>query len=191
MAPEIMTGQPQTAAIDIYAYGIMLFEITEERRHEFRDGVRQPRDIRVDVVNGYRPKPTRAPAALATVMARCWAPTPEARPQFTEIAGLLEQEFYWLDGTDPTAFAAYKAELDAEEGKLAVDQDVINKIGRLPEVYELLKKVGPTAPFKELILQALGWLTSTGKGLNEGVLSFLRFELEDDVQLSQPSADRE
>jgi hypothetical protein len=167
--------------IDIYAYGIMLFEVTEKRRHEFRDGVRQPRDIRLEVVNA-------RPCAARNTHGAVLGTNVETRPQFTEIARLLEQEFYWLDGTEPTAFAEYIAGLDAEEAKFAVEQDVINKIGRLPEVYELFKKVGPTAPFKGPMLQTLGRITSTGQGLNEGVMSFLSFDLEDDVQLSAPAA---
>jgi serine/threonine protein kinase len=187
MAPEIMTGQPSAPPIDVYAFGIMLFEVTEEQRHEFPPGVRAPPQIRAEVVKGYRPKPTKAPPTLAALMGRCWAPTPAARPSFAEIVGILEQPGYWLPDTDPAVFAEYKAFLDEEEAKLAPDRDAIAKIGRLPELYELYKKTNPATPFKELVLTALGWLTSTGAGLNEGLIGFLRFELDDDVQLSAPT----
>jgi serine/threonine protein kinase len=187
MAPEIMNGQPQTAAIDVYAFGIMVYEVLEERRHEFLPGIRNPRDMRVEINKGYRPKPTKASPALVSLMTRCWAQAPETRPTFADLVVGLEHEGYWVPGTDPQAFATYKSQLDQGEATLSPDVDVIAKIARIPELYEVLKRAGPTAPFKELILQAIGWLTSTDRGINEAVVSFLRFELEDEVQLSAPS----
>jgi serine/threonine protein kinase len=188
MAPEVMLMQPAAPPIDVYSFGILMFEVTEDRRHEFPDGVRQPRDMRVHVAQkGYRPTPTKATPFLKTLMAKCWHARPEARPTFAEIVTTLEQEFYWCEGTEKAKFLEYKASLDAGEAEIkAARPQIIEKIARLPVLYDMMKKKAPGTPFKELLLDALAWLTAVGPNLDPVQRQLFQGDLEEGFQLSPP-----
>ena len=94
MAPELMRGVKYGPAVDVYAYGMVLFEIISgevpfEARYE-RDI--HPARIVFDVVkNGLRPKlPLHASGALTRLVERCWAQHAQDRPTFVEILAELD-----------------------------------------------------------------------------------------------------
>jgi serine/threonine protein kinase len=188
MAPEVMLMQPSAPPIDVYSFGILMFEVTEDRRHEFPDGVRQPRDIRVQVAQkGFRPTPTKATPLQKVLMAKCWHARPEGRPTFAEIVATLEQELYWSEGTEEAKFLEYKASLDAAEAAIpAVKPQIIERIARLPLLYEMLKKKAPGTPFKELLLDALAWLTAVGPNPDPLQRQLFQGDLDEGFQLSPP-----
>jgi len=93
MAPELMRGSKYGPPVDVYSYGMVLFElVTGEVPFETaygRDGKRDihPARIVFDVVkNAKRPQlPGYLTKPLARLMERCWAQAAAERPTFDEI----------------------------------------------------------------------------------------------------------
>jgi Protein tyrosine and serine/threonine kinase len=101
LAPEAFLSSGFTEKSDIYAYGVMLWEICERvlsGRHvipysEFADIVL---DVQIATRAADRHlRPTihrKCPKALATIIRRCWAPEPAVRPTANELEPLLLEQ---------------------------------------------------------------------------------------------------
>lgn len=70
LAPELWLGQPATIRSDIYALGVLLYEMAAGRK-PFRDGAEWRERLRT--------APPPAPGDRAAALARCLAPRPEQR----------------------------------------------------------------------------------------------------------------
>ena len=99
MAPEQLAGEPASMRSDIYALGLVIYELFTGRRafeatstYELLDRQRRGEFTRPSLVT------KEVPAAVERVIARCLDPDPEARPSVEQIA--LE-----LPGGDPLAAA--------------------------------------------------------------------------------------
>ena len=90
MAPEIIQGKQYTQKADVYAFGIILWEILT-RLEPYED--KEPMQIVLEVVNnGLRP---HLPAELAAsplvpLMRECWSEAPAGRPSFQQCVARLE-----------------------------------------------------------------------------------------------------
>jgi serine/threonine protein kinase len=93
MAPECFVGGNYDEKVDVYAFGILLFEIVFlEPPYE---------DLAVDGIKGFvagggRPKPLQSvtsgcPYALRQLMEECWSQSPRRRPHFNKILMALCQ----------------------------------------------------------------------------------------------------
>lgn len=85
MAPEIIMGRKYTEKADVYAFGIILWEILT-RLEPYED--KEPMQIVVEVVNdNLRPSlpPPFCDASLVPLMKDCWHENPEHRPGFEKI----------------------------------------------------------------------------------------------------------
>ena len=95
MAPEIMLGKPLDKSVDVYAFGIILYELMTGKLSfsTYSDyGV-----FSRDVIAGVRPvvdPSDGVPPAVADLMARCWAPEPTARPTFEDITKSLRASLF-------------------------------------------------------------------------------------------------
>jgi len=90
MAPEIIMGKKYTEKADVYAFGIILWEIMT-RCEPYDD--KEPMQIVVEVVNdNLRPKmlPEFEGDALIPLMKDSWVTNPDERPSFKEIVERLE-----------------------------------------------------------------------------------------------------
>lgn len=106
-APELLRGEPRDGRMDLYAVGLLLFELIEGRR---------PWDLAdVEALHAARaqgPVPPLSvptcPPRLATLIRRLLAADPDERPQTAEEAFGLLQEATGLDGVvePPDAFLA-------------------------------------------------------------------------------------
>ena len=89
MAPEIIMGRKYTEKADVYAFGIILWEIlTREEPYEEKE----PMQIVVEVVNeGLRPtvRTELLDAPLVPLMRDCWHTEPGSRPTFEKIVERL------------------------------------------------------------------------------------------------------
>ena len=89
MAPEIIMGRKYTEKADVYAFGIILWEIlTREEPYEEKE----PMQIVVEVVNeGLRPtiRPELLDSPLVPLMRDCWHTEPSSRPTFEKVAERL------------------------------------------------------------------------------------------------------
>ncbi|WVZ99270.1 hypothetical protein U9M48_044598 [Paspalum notatum var. saurae] len=89
MAPEMYKHKPYGRKVDVYSFGILLWElVTGSLPYEEMT----PLQAAFAVVNkNLRPViPSSCPAALKLLIERCWAWQPEKRPEFQQIVSILE-----------------------------------------------------------------------------------------------------
>jgi serine/threonine protein kinase len=89
LSPEVALGEAATPRSDLYAVGVLLFEMLDGRLPFLADNV----NLMV-TLHAYQPAPAlgpHVPAAVARVVARALAKRPEQRPRSAgELRGLLE-----------------------------------------------------------------------------------------------------
>ncbi|CAM9358309.1 unnamed protein product [Hapterophycus canaliculatus] len=90
MAPELLLAHPFNKSVDVYAFGILLWEMFT-RKVPF-SGL-EASEIVETVVSGGRPTVPRGdfPSGIEHLMCRCWSEDPSQRPQFDETERLLEE----------------------------------------------------------------------------------------------------
>ncbi len=71
----------------VYSYGVILWELLT--RQGFFEEIPFMYAIQKKVVKGKRPTITACPEAWESLIKRCWAQRPEARPSFAEVVQLL------------------------------------------------------------------------------------------------------
>ena len=90
MAPEQFEGKPVTAAADIYAFGVLLYEMVVGRRPFLGDS---PIALALEKIRKEPPQASDAvpslPSAWSAVIRRCLQPKPEHR--FTSVRDALRQ----------------------------------------------------------------------------------------------------
>lgn len=93
MAPEVLDGQKYDEKVDVYSYGICLFELLARRIPYDGSGL-EPVSIAVAVSKGRRPDvsciPQNCPADLRFTMECCWSHSPDSRPGFDTILETLK-----------------------------------------------------------------------------------------------------
>ncbi|KAG8046750.1 hypothetical protein GUJ93_ZPchr0008g11543 [Zizania palustris] len=90
MAPEMIQHRPYNQKVDVYSFGIVLWElITGDLPFANMTAVQAAFAV---VNRGVRPViPRDCLPTLGEIMTRCWDANPDARPPFTEIVRMLEQ----------------------------------------------------------------------------------------------------
>jgi serine/threonine protein kinase len=93
MAPEVLDGHSYDEKVDVYSYGICLFELIARRIPYDTSGL-EPVAIALAVTRGRRPDqkllPRDCPADLRLTMECCWAQCPTGRPGFDTILETLK-----------------------------------------------------------------------------------------------------
>jgi len=93
MAPEVLNGHEYDEKVDVYSYGICLFELIARRIPYDGSGL-EPVSIAVAVSKGRRPDlncvPQDCPADLKFTMECCWAHCATGRPGFDTILETLK-----------------------------------------------------------------------------------------------------
>eukprot|EP01137_Pigoraptor_chileana_P014640 Opistho-2@69515 len=87
-APEILRGKKYDEKVDLYSYGIVLWEIgTRQDPHEGVNALK----LAMKVLQGERPPvPKYFPDFYTELMTACWADDPTQRPDFGEVLDKLD-----------------------------------------------------------------------------------------------------
>jgi len=102
MAPELLAWKKYSRKVDIYAFGILMFEVAHGGSTPYANvGTGMPdsiprHDFAKKVVDeDFRPAWLHQDISLQTLAARCWSRNPDDRPEFAEIFELLQSVSPW------------------------------------------------------------------------------------------------
>jgi len=118
MAPELFDGGKYSNKVDVYAYGMLLWEIlTESSPFSGKTAVQIAFDICKKMK---RPSiPTRTPSALKDLINLCWAQDPDKRPSFSQIYSSFAKGKVSFSGSekDEISQLAEKVEITTKKWK--------------------------------------------------------------------------
>ncbi|OHT11123.1 hypothetical protein TRFO_04083 [Tritrichomonas foetus] len=102
MAPETLIGESYGPEVDVYSYGMLLYELhTNNIPWEGKDAAAVIKAVAID---NERPEiPPDTPKPLFDLISACWEKDPKFRPTFSEIYELFATGKVQFEGTDPTA----------------------------------------------------------------------------------------
>ncbi|GMJ13484.1 high leaf temperature 1 [Hibiscus trionum] len=106
MAPEMIKEKHHTKKVDVYSFGIVLWELLTALT-PFDNMTPEQAAFAVCQKNARPPLPSSCPPAFSHLINRCWSGNPEKRPQFDEIVSILESYAESLE-EDPEFFKTYK-----------------------------------------------------------------------------------
>jgi serine/threonine protein kinase/ABC-type phosphate transport system substrate-binding protein len=97
-APEVIRGARYSEKVDVYSFGIVMWEAVTRRR-PFGD--RGFADVALAVLDGMRPAiPSSCPADLSQLMTACWDADPDVRPPMEEVVSRLDAIALAMDRRD-------------------------------------------------------------------------------------------
>ncbi len=94
MAPEMLAGKKYDAKVDVYSYGIVLWEIASQRLPwEDVEGQFIMSALLSAIESGRRPGVDVGwPRGYCAVMERCWQLAPQDRPDFVAVGHMLQED---------------------------------------------------------------------------------------------------
>ncbi|CAM8934145.1 hypothetical protein QQ045_014176 [Rhodiola kirilowii] len=90
MAPEMIKEKPYARKVDVYSFGIVLWELTTALL-PFQGMTPVQAAFAVSEKNERPPLPASCQPAIAHLIKRCWAQNPSKRPDFHQIVSTLEK----------------------------------------------------------------------------------------------------
>lgn len=105
MAPEMIKEKHHTKKVDVYSFGIVLWELFTALT-PFDNMTPEQAAFAVCQKNARPPLPSACPMAFRHLINRCWSSNPNKRPAFDEIVTVLESYAESLE-QDPDFFSCY------------------------------------------------------------------------------------
>lgn len=88
MAPEVAQSKPYNQKVDVYSYGVILWEMMSKKKPFKKFGMEKYQELVVK--QGERPKiPTTWPTSFSDLIKECWSADIQERPNFSEIYSRL------------------------------------------------------------------------------------------------------
>ena len=118
MAPEVLLGKPIDETADIYAFGLVFWQLLHDCDTPFPDMTfKSIADLRHQICYlKYRPSLEHiADNGIIDLLTRCWHPSPEQRPPFREICSLIDSILVNVSIKDPLAATFWKEKFLASE----------------------------------------------------------------------------
>lgn len=102
MAPEFIKNESYDQSVDVYSYGMILWEmITKETPYCGKD---PPQVIYMILSNQLLEIPPETPEPLKKLILNCWSIDPTHRPPFSTIVKLFEHGDVYFEGTNTKVF---------------------------------------------------------------------------------------
>ncbi|KAI9004965.1 kinase-like domain-containing protein, partial [Hyaloraphidium curvatum] len=91
IAPELMNGKSLRAPADVYAFGMVCYEVVSKGLYPFHNVTNiMALMYQVGVENKRPERPAGVPEAMWALMQACWQPSPEERPKMEAVRDTLE-----------------------------------------------------------------------------------------------------
>ena len=115
MAPELISSNFYNTKVDIFAYGITLFEMLEKRK-AFKGNMKE---VIQKIKSGQRPNFVRKnnPPGLVELIQKCWDANPDKRPSAVQVYKKFKDGSAYFDGTDPEVIKKFVAKIDKERAE--------------------------------------------------------------------------
>jgi serine/threonine protein kinase len=121
-APELYDNPPYSEKIDVFAFGLILYELVTGR--PVFDPDLWPEQVMGKVLNNVRPDfPEDMSEDIKTLIQRCWAGNPSDRLPFDHILGALQRiRFKILPDVDSDIVKGFLAEIREEAKQTAINE---------------------------------------------------------------------
>ncbi|OHT10528.1 TKL family protein kinase [Tritrichomonas foetus] len=114
MAPEILNTRNYDTKADVYAYGMLLYEMVESHNCFNR---KTPTEITQFINNNVRPGFKTANKPMKELIRKCWAQKPKDRPTFKEIVKTFSKGKAYFPGADVSQVVEFAQMLKEEDRK--------------------------------------------------------------------------
>jgi serine/threonine protein kinase len=150
MAPELLSDAEYGPPVDVYAYGMILYEMYTEKVPF--SGLERMRIYRMVVDEQQRPDLPNPGSHIGVLIQQCWAHNAPERPTFEAIYAQFASRSVYFPGTHPAATAILVHEVQRDES--IVDAAVVGLAQQLNEMLEM-RRVARTREQKQDLLAKL------------------------------------